>query len=78
MMSRQAIRLNCPEAYHIAHLYRSGYGCRLIAEMIDRNECWLDKSLRGAKGNRRLAKLVGVLSKGKRKATELKRYEVAR
>ena len=77
-MSRQAIRLTNPEAYHIAHLYRSGYGCRLIAEAIDRNEDWLDKSLRGAKGNRRLAKLVGVLSTGKRPATKLKRYEVAR
>ena len=70
--------LNNPEAYHIAYLYRSGYGCKLIGEMIDRNEEWLDKSLRGAKGNRRLAKLVGVLSQGKRPATELKRYEVER
>ena len=77
-MTSKRTALACPEAYHIAHLYRSGYGCRLIAEMIDRNECWLDKSLRGAKGNRRLAKLVGVLSTGKRPATKLKRYEVAR
>ena len=78
MMSRQAIRLNCPEAYHIEYLYRQGYGCRLIADMIDRNEEWLDKSFRAAPGNERLARFVGKLSSGKRPAKELKRYDVTR
>ena len=66
-------RLNNPEAYHIAHLHSLGYGCRLIADMIDRNEDYLDKSFRGVKGNRALARLVGVLSTGKRPAKELAR-----
>ena len=72
-MSRQTIRLNCPEAYHIEYLHSLGYGCRLIADMIDRNEEWLDKSFRAAPGNERLARFVGKLSSGKRPAKKLAR-----
>jgi IS30 family transposase len=72
-MIKKPIRLNCPEAYHIEWLYRQGYGCRLIADMIDRDQSWLERSLRNARGAGRLAKFVGRLSNGKRPASQLKR-----
>lgn len=73
-------RLTCPEAYHIEHLYDQGYGCRLIADMIDRREETVDRWLRGAYGHRTLVKLIGRrLSNGKRPASMLARsWEVCR
>ena len=72
-MNKKSIALNCPEAYHIEWLYRQGYGSTLIADMIDRNETWVERSLRNAPGAGRLAKFVGRLSNGKRPASQLKR-----
>jgi hypothetical protein len=72
-MNKKRIFLNCPEAYHIEWLYRQGYGSRLISDMIERNESWLERALRGSENAGRLAKLVGRLSNGKRPASQLKR-----
>jgi len=72
-MRKKAISLNCPEAYHIEWLYRQGYGSRLISDMIERNESWLERALRAERNAGSLAKFVGRLSNGKRPASQLKR-----
>ena len=67
----------CPELYHIEHLYHLGYGCRLIAQAVDRDESHIDKLLRGKYPKH--AKLIGRLSNGKRPAKVLARgWEVSR
>lgn len=56
--------LNCPEAYHIEHLYKKGYGATRIAQSIDRSNSYIERSLRGCPTSPRLAKVVGRLSNG--------------
>ena len=60
-MRPKPIALNCPEAYHIEHLHRSGYTAKQIAEAIGRNYSWIRKAMNGRYGSRTLSRLVGVL-----------------
>ena len=64
--------LNCPEAYHIEYLYRSGYGCWRIADMVGRSRSYMERSLRGCPTSPRLAMFVGRLSNGIRPKHKLK------
>ena len=63
--------LNCPEAYHIEHLYRSGYGCTRIAKVIGRSVSYVERSVRGCPTSPRLAMYVGRLSEGLRPTSKL-------
>lgn len=64
--------MNCPEAYHIEHLYRSGLGSARIAKMINRSNSYMERSLRGCSTSPRLAMFVGRLSNGRRPMHKLK------
>ena len=68
-MSRPA--LNCPEAYHIEHLYRSGLGCWRIAEKVGRSRSYMERSLRGCPTSPKLASYVGRLSNGIRPKNQI-------
>jgi len=67
------LAMNCPEAYHIEHLYRSGYGCTRIARVIGRSVSYVERSVRGCPTSPRLAMYVGRLSRGLRPTSELAR-----
>lgn len=64
--------MNCPEAYHIQHLYRSGYGATRIAKIVNRSNSYVERSLRGCPTSPRLAMFVGRLSNGIRPKHKLK------